>query len=59
VTPGHVLVLKNARAVATGMPEWGMLPIPPFLGSKTSGADRRSAAGLFSRVEKCASRRFA
>jgi hypothetical protein len=23
VTPDHVLVLKNARAVATGMPEMG------------------------------------
>ena len=28
VTPDHVLVLKNAGPVATGMPEWGMLPIP-------------------------------
>jgi len=28
VTPDHVLVLKNARAVATRMPEWGMPPIP-------------------------------
>jgi hypothetical protein len=45
VTPDHALVLKNARPVATGMPEWGMLPIPPFRDSKTSGADRRSAAG--------------
>ena len=28
VTADHVLVLKNAGPVATGMPEWGMLPIP-------------------------------
>ncbi len=28
VTPDHVLVLKNAGPVATGMPEWGMLPVP-------------------------------
>jgi dihydroxy-acid dehydratase len=31
VTPDHVLVLKNAGPVATGMPEWGMLPIPKKL----------------------------
>lgn len=31
VTPDHVLVLKNAGPVATGMPEWGMLPVPKKL----------------------------
>src|ERR1043166_6303384 len=28
VTPDHVLVRKNAGPVASGMPEWGMLPVP-------------------------------
>jgi len=31
VTPDHVLVLKNAGPVASGMPEWGMLPVPKKL----------------------------
>jgi dihydroxy-acid dehydratase len=35
VTPGHVLVLRNAGPVgAPGMPEAGALPIPKKLGSK-------------------------
>jgi hypothetical protein len=36
VTPDHVLVLENARAVATGMPEWGMLPILVRLNPRAS-----------------------
>jgi dihydroxy-acid dehydratase len=31
VTADDVLVLKNAGPVATGMPEWGMLPVPKKL----------------------------
>ncbi|UJX44669.1 L-arabinonate dehydratase [Xanthobacter sp. YC-JY1] len=32
VTPGHVLVLRNAGPLGgPGMPEWGMLPIPKAL----------------------------
>jgi dihydroxy-acid dehydratase len=31
VGPGHVLVLRNAGPVATGMPEAGSLPIPRYI----------------------------
>lgn len=34
ITPEHVLVLRNAGPVASGMPEAGSLPIPKYLAQK-------------------------
>ena len=31
ITPGHVMVLRNAGPVAAGMPEAGSMPIPAYL----------------------------
>jgi dihydroxy-acid dehydratase len=34
ITPGHVMVLRNAGPVAAGMPEAGSMPIPKYLFAK-------------------------